>query len=132
MISFKGIHLNTFFGANKLKNKESVVIAEGEFDAMYLQQFGIPAIASLGVGRKKYTSKQTAFLYKFKKVYLSYDGDEAGRTAQERICRFLRLDYVCVEQIKLPENKDPNDLTEKEVRRLYKKVLFDVEGKRWI
>ncbi len=128
MISFKGIHLNTFFGANKLKDKERVVVVEGEFDAMYLQQFGIPAIAILGVGRQRFTSEQTAFLYKFKNVYLSYDGDSAGRTAQNRIHRYLLLEYVHVEQIKLPIDKDPNDLSVKEVKKIYKKAIFSVDG----
>ena len=75
----------TLFGLQELIGKtggrvHNLILTEGEFDAMYLQQCGFPAIANMGTSLlgpekirllRRYTDQ----------VVLSYDGDEAGRKA---------------------------------------------------
>jgi len=116
------------FGLQHLKSKLGVLV-EGEFDAIYLQQFGIPAVA---LGTKKPTEIQLMKMVKnFEKVYLSLDGDVPLRTIIGRKRRVLGIneivelirEYIDVEVIKLPENKDPNDLNKREIRSLYKNLI---------
>ena len=104
------------------KKSNAVVIVEGEFDAMYLQQCGVPAVARMGT--MSLTSKQRSLLVKyFNEIVLSYDADSAGYKA-------MRRDYVTLSQITvttiivLPRGKDPNELSSAEVAKLYKNYLM--------
>jgi len=116
------------FGLQHLKSKLGVLV-EGEFDAIYLQQFGIPAVA---LGTKKPTEIQLMKMVKnFEKVYLSLDGDIPLKTIEKRKKRVLGIndivktirEYIDAEVIKLPENKDPNDLNKREIFSLYKNLI---------
>ena len=105
------------FGLDKVKNRR-VILVEGEFDAIYLQQSYFPAIS---IGSTKPTDIQ---LYKigkyFDKVYLSLDG-VVVREMRNKIAGMIR-GYCNLEIIQLPENKDPNDLTEAELEEVYSKL----------
>jgi len=116
------------FGLQHLESKLGVLV-EGEFDAIYLQQFGIPAVA---LGTKKPTEIQLMKMVKnFEKVYLSLDGDVPLKTIEKRKKRVLGIndivktirEYIDAEVIKLPENKDPNDLNKREIFSLYKNLI---------
>lgn len=119
----------TLFGLNRLleytknKNKVYIVVVEGEFDAMYLQQFNIPAVASMG---KHLSDYQIYLLRKYgKKIIMSYDGDKAGVEAMwGKHNNLVRLKkYVPAYGIHLPDGKDPNDLTKEEVYKFYGKYI---------
>ena len=117
----------TLFGLYELMEKFGkrplLVIVEGEIDAIYLQQYGIPAVANMGVipmGPEK-----IRLLRRYtKRVVLSYDGDDAGEKAvhgDEKRCgelRSLSL-HIPTVSVHLPEGRDPNNLSEKEVAAIY-------------
>ena len=110
-----------------------LMIVEGEFDAMYLQQFGILAVAAMGTSG--ITALQRALLVEYSSsVVLSYDGDLAGRramygyrnrkTGKRRVgdlrqCKSL-LPTTAVE---LSEGSDPNTLSASEVKMVYASYL---------
>lgn len=105
-----------------------VVLVEGEWDAMYLTSFGIPAAATMGTAGL--TDKQLSLLVKYTaKVILSYDGDEAGYKAMFGRHRNNHLttkgdydrinEYLPLEVVQLPHGKDPNDLSVAEVQDFY-------------
>ncbi len=119
---FPGIKTNTFFGAQLIKQFDKLVIVEGELDAIYLQQFGIPAVATFGTGRFRFSKEQRAYLLKFKEIGITMDNDDAGRKAGMAIVKDLR-DYLNVHLILLPPLKDPNDLRESEVNDVYKDYI---------
>ncbi len=105
-----------------------VVLVEGEFDAMYLQQYNVPAMATMGTAIL--TPRQLLLLRKLKPVVvLSYDSDEAGHKAtygdgKHRIGELSILkQYFQTIVIKLPPGKDPNDLKAHEVREIYDRFI---------
>ena len=67
--------------------KDTICIAEGEFDAMILSQIGFRAVAMPGVDTFKY--RHAKMLGGFKKVYIFADPDEAGRKMTSTIMKYL-------------------------------------------
>ncbi len=122
LFRFPGIKTNTFFGSQLINQFDKLVMVEGEFDAIYLQQFGIPAVATFGTGRFRFSKEQRAYLLKFKEIGITMDNDVAGRKAGMAIVKDLR-DYLNVHLILLPPLKDPNDLRESEVNDVYKDYI---------
>lgn len=126
----------TFFGifevllSNTKKNiLLDIVVVEGEYDAIYLQQFGIPAVANMGT--MPLNPDKIRILKKYaKKVILSYDADSQGFSAmygnveknKEGQADILNR-YIPTRTITLPKDKDPNNLTGKQVERIYKDYL---------
>lgn len=124
----------TFFGLFELFRDMDLpdmlsvlVVVEGEFDAMYLQQYGIPAVSNMGT--QKMNSHKIALLRRYaSKVVLSYDSDEAGegcmyghKSKHGWIKGQLEVlnPYIPTVALPLPIGKDPNNLTEKEITDLY-------------
>ena len=64
------------FGVQFIKDKKSVVITEGELDALVLWSANIPAVSSTG-GAKTFKEEWAEFL-KDKEVFICYDMDLAG------------------------------------------------------
>jgi len=117
------------FGFEHLRGKRKVVLVEGEFDAIYLQQFGIPAVS---IGTKKPTEIQLMKMAKyFSEVTLSLDGDVPERTQKVKGKLILGLndikksisEVVPVKVINLPKDKDPNKLNVKEVKLFFKEFI---------
>jgi DNA primase len=112
----------TLYGAYELglqygERNRPVVIVEGEFDAMYLQRYHVPAVAQ--VGTHELTCSQISLLRSLTRtVVLSYDGDEAGEAALSKSMEVLGPWFRTI-AIRLPEGRDPNDLTPKEVKETY-------------
>jgi DNA primase len=126
----------TFFGLYELLKKVSkkdlpfqyLIIVEGEFDAIYLQQHGIPAIANMGT--MKMSPMKIKLLRKYSRgVILSYDGDLAGRNAMYGSIdkhgkihpgeQELLDPYIPTICINLPDGKDPNNLSDKQITGIY-------------
>lgn len=98
----------------------SIVLVEGEIDAMYLQQHGVPAVANGGTA--KLSDQRVALIRKYaKRLVLSLDGDGPGEAAQWKIYEQLR-GQIRVSTIGLPDGKDPNDLTPEEIDEIYEEV----------
>lgn len=74
----------TWFGLDRNRRTQDIVVVEGAIDAMWCQQAGIPTIALLGadMGRRKLLRLQ-----EFRSVTLLGDMDKAGAIAVHRIGR---------------------------------------------
>jgi DNA primase len=118
----------TFFGLAELLERwpecDCLVVVEGEFDAVYLQQCGIPAVANMGT--VPFNSYKLRLLRKYsrRRVVISYDGDEAGQKGMfgsERTEGAVSMvsGHLPVTTVLLPEGKDPNKLSKSEVLSLY-------------
>ncbi len=104
------------FGNPKLPDRP-LIIVEGEFDAMYLQQFGLCAVSTMGT--QKLTGDQMRLIMAHASlVCWSYDGDDAGRKAQARGVLATKS-YLPTIEVKLGDGLDPNELSPREVRRIY-------------
>lgn len=87
-----------------------LVICEGEWDAMILHQFGIPAITSTG-GAGSWASEYNHLL-RGKIVFVCYDNDVKGQNAAEVIATRVHAFAKSVHIIKLPLEKDKSDITD--------------------
>jgi twinkle protein len=91
---------------NAIKYKGSVIISEGEFDAIALDQVGFPNVVSVPNGAETFLDEWIDDLEQFDQIYLSYDMDEPGRKGVEKAADKLGR-YRCL-NVLLPL-KDAND-----------------------
>jgi hypothetical protein len=94
--------------------RELVIVVEGFFDAVKVEEAGYPVVALMG---SSLSQEQEDTLIEFSKVILMLDGDEAGREATQTIAsRLMRRTFVKV--ISLPEGKQPDNLSSEELNIL--------------
>lgn len=77
----------TLFNLHRVKNSSKVYIVESSFDAIRLDQVGMPAVATLGSNVSNF---QIELLRKyFNNIYVIADNDEAGGNMKDRIVEKL-------------------------------------------
>lgn len=94
---------------------EYVVGVEGYSDVMRLFQYGYNATGLLGADASSYQAEQMA---KFKRVYLAYDNDFAGRRATEIVYHQIK-NNTDVRFVPYP-TKDPDKCSKREWVRAFK------------
>lgn len=88
-------------------NQRSIVICEGEIDAMTLWQCGIPAVSVFsGVSNLGWIEADHDHIERFSDIVICMDMDDAGKAAARKIAERLGLDRCRI--AKLP-HKDAND-----------------------
>lgn len=96
----------SLFNTNAVLQNKSVIVTEGEFKAIILEQHGFKACS--GTGGSKTWKPEWSALFKGKDVVVIYDVDEAGRTGSVKVCNGL---YPYVNSIKNvflhPVSNDP-------------------------
>jgi DNA primase len=98
-----------------------VILVEGEFDCLYLQQYGICALSIMGTSELS-DAQKALLLRTTNKIYISYDDDKAGWTALERD-RHQLAKQASVETICLPDGKDPDELSYEELLYYFRAVI---------
>lgn len=94
------------FNADTLWNADSVVICEGEIDAMLLERWGFRAITTTG-GAGTFKPEWVRFFAHVKRIALLYDNDKAGREGAAKVHAMMRR----AEIITLPDGvKDVGEL----------------------
>lgn len=101
------------FRADFAEGRRSVVICEGEINAMSWHQYGINALATpfgAGSGRKHdWIGREWERLAQFEKIYLNFDQDKAGRDAVIELAQRLGR-HRCFVVPPMPDgHKDVND-----------------------
>jgi twinkle protein len=73
------------------KDENTLVIVEGELDALSLWQYGVRNVVSVpdGANSRNWIEPEWDWLNQFKVIYLALDNDEAGRKGSEEIARRL-------------------------------------------
>jgi DNA primase len=96
-----------------LRNSESAVIVEGNFDVMSLHAHGIKnVVAPLGTA---FTVEQAKQIRRFTQdITLFFDGDSAGRRATRAAREVCREAGLSVKVATLPDGVDPDDLVRKQ------------------
>ncbi|WP_406706177.1 toprim domain-containing protein [Sodalis sp.] len=96
--------------AINLKERNLVVICEGEIDAMSIHQYGLPALSvpfGGGTGAKQqWIEYEYENLARFKEIFLCMDMDDTGKSAAKEIA--TRLGIHRCSFVKLP-HKDANE-----------------------
>ncbi len=95
-------------GLNYLRDLKSAILVEGYFDVISLHQEGFRnTVATLGTSfGKEHAQVLSRFV---ERVYLLFDGDEAGRKAMRLSVPHLLKEGVEVFPVYLPEGFDPHD-----------------------
>lgn len=122
----------TFFNINnlkKLKNEvglDGVILVEGHLDVISLSQAGFEnVVASMGTAL---TKDQARILKRYSdKVYISYDGDSAGRKATMRGLDILAEEGLEVKVLTLPDGKDPDDVIKESGKEGYARLLLEAK-----
>jgi DNA primase len=94
---------------------DRIVLVEGFFDCMKVQQAGYPCVALLGSTLSK--EQEQLLCQHFTHVVLLFDGDEAGRKATDDCLSRLER-RVFVRAIVLPKGKQPDMLSDDELQVL--------------
>jgi DNA primase len=104
----------TLFNLHRVKKSDRVYVVESSFDAIRLDQVGLPAVATLGAN---VSNAQIELLQKyFNNVIVVADNDEAGGNMKDRIVEKLTSR---VSVIKLNnEYKDIGDMPDEELKSL--------------
>ncbi len=111
---------SNIYGLNFLlksfKTLESIIVVEGYMDCIALHNYGITnVVASLGTA---FTFEQAKLLSKYtNKIYLCFDGDDAGKTAIIRTFdvfkNFINSNTLDVYVIEFSNAKDPDEFLNK-------------------
>ena len=117
------IHL---FGADNLLGHKEVYIAEGEFDAMYLDQLGYPACAIPGAG--SFQEHWKPWFEDAARVFICLDPDDAGEKGAMRIKQMLGEKAKIVE---FPEGLDVTDYFQAgNTKSYFDRLVDEVRGNR--
>ena len=109
----------TLFNIHRIKTSRQVYVVESSFDAIRLDQCGMPAVATLGAS---VNSTQIELLRKyFNEVIVIADNDEAGGNMKDRIVEKLGS-RVTVVQLN-SQYKDIGDMDDESIKEL--RVGFD-------
>lgn len=104
----------TLFNLNRVKTSSKVYVVESSFDAIRLDQVGMPAVATLGANVSNF---QIDLLQKyFNNIIVIADNDEAGGNMKDRLIDKLgsRVSVVKLDK----QYKDIGDMPDEEIRNL--------------
>ena len=97
-------------------------IVEGIFDFLNLYDKGLHNVAcTFGTGGLLNNTAEKLLPYKVRgieKIFILYDGDEAGRVAAIKIKPLIEECDFEVEIVKLEEGSDPGDMSQEDVDSL--------------
>jgi DNA primase len=103
----------------------TIIIVEGIFDALNLIDKGLPnVVATMGVttlvskGRLNKDKVAQLKLQGITRIYIMYDGDNAGRTNAETLKSLLLEENFFADTIDLDDDEDPGDMSLERVNRL--------------
>jgi len=104
----------TMFNLSKIKTSRKVYVVESSFDAIRLDQVGMPAVASLGAN---ISNKQVDLLAKyFNEINVIADNDEAGGNMAKRLQERLpeRVSVIQLDK----QYKDIGDMDDDSIKNL--------------
>jgi DNA primase len=112
-------------GCYPVKFKEyytSIVLVEGIFDMLNLFDKGLRnVVCTFGTQTLKNNTLEKLLHYRSQgitKIYILYDGDDAGKAAAKELQPLIESVNYAVEIIDLPDDMDPGDLTTEYVQQI--------------
>jgi DNA primase len=104
------------------EKQHCIILVEGIFDLLNLWDKGLHnVVCTFGTEGLQNHTKEKLLPYKaagVSKVYIMYDGDEAGRNAAEKLKPLIEEANFEVEVIGMADECDPGDSTQEEVNQL--------------
>lgn len=128
------------FNREVIKENETLLICEGEFDCLSAFSNGIPMAITSTAGAGTFKDEWIDELRNIKEIYLCFDQDKTGQKEAERLIEKIgqRFKKTKIFQITLPEMENGKDLTDYflrhkgEVDRLFYKLSKQVAGRKAI
>jgi len=110
------------FPAKFQEKHKTIVLVEGIFDMLNCYDKGLRnTVCTFGTSKLLNETKEKMLSYKvmgIEKVFILYDGDEAGREAARKIKPLIEEAGFLTEIIDLPEGQDPGVITQEDVNSL--------------
>ena len=100
--------LYNFENARKT-GSDTVVICEGQMDAIAMTRAGHPSVISL-MGTKLTEEHLAMLKSRMKTAVICLDGDQAGQLNAQKVGEYLQKNGFIVRNVLLPEGKDPDEL----------------------
>lgn len=125
VIYSKKHNLYAFYeGLDAIKKEKSVIVCEGNFDAISLQQSGLKnAVAPFGTA---FTSEQADLISRYcSHVDLLFDSDGAGQKATEKAIVMLQEKNIEVGVLRIEGAKDASELLETKGEDEVKNILLN-------
>lgn len=122
--SVEGMGTPTIFPTDQLE-RDTLLICEGEFDALVAIQNGIPAVTRTGTA--DHWKPEWGQLFRGKRVFVCHDMDSKGQHANDRVVANLRGKTLSTTVVHLPyevTEKNGKDLTDFFVEDGYSKADF--------
>jgi hypothetical protein len=108
----------TLYGLERFRGRRAVLV-EGVWDYYALEGF-LPVLATFGTALSE-TQLRRLLRRGVEEVVLLWDGDDAGRTAAERVARRIHT-QVRVRVAELPDGTDPDELPLSQAQDLVRKA----------
>jgi KaiC/GvpD/RAD55 family RecA-like ATPase len=132
MFSEGSVKSNMLFGQHIVKlNRKVIIITEGEWDAMsahHMTGYNAVSVPTGASGALKCIRENLTFLEKFDKVFLCFDGDDAGRVAASECLDLLAVNKGYL--VSMPDGEDANSMLEKGLIEEFKHLLYDAQPRR--
>lgn len=114
-----------FMNWQTIKEKESLIIVEGEIDLMSAIESGFDNTVSLpfGTSNLKVIDQQREWIESFKNIIIAVDNDEAGEKCKKKIIEKLNRSNGRVYEVDLGMFKDVNEVLMAEGVESVKKIL---------
>ena len=112
----------TLFNIHRTKSSNSIYVVESSFDAIRLDQCGLPAVATLG---SNVSSIQIDLLKKyFNNIYVIADNDEAGRNMLTKIKDKIGSRVIAIQLNN--KYKDIGDMPDEEIKKIQNSFDNDI------
>lgn len=102
---------------------KTLVLVEGQVDALFLVYNGIPAVAIFGTNNWTPFKESMVVAAGFQRIVVAMDGDKPGRKARKKIYKALKDKVPECVVFKCPKGTDPATLPPKKMRELKRLVL---------
>jgi DNA primase len=113
--------IDCLFPIDKIKNTNHIILVEGIFDMLNMWQMGYKNTLCI-FGASNFGKVKLDLIDRLgvTKVDIVMDDDLAGQKAAEKIAGYLDSRNIYSRIIKLPNGKDPGDLTHIEAERIFR------------
>lgn len=112
--TFEGVNLKDYLYNIDNCKEDWIIITEGVFKVFKLNN---NTCCTFGAG---FSNEQIFQLKNYKKVYIYFDNDSTGIENAEKLCNIL--DGLNVEVFNIQNDKNADDLNDREIKLLFKKI----------
>lgn len=121
----------TLVGSNKFPagSANAITIVEGDFDLpatyeMLGSKYPVVSVRSSATARQDCEALRD-YLNSFGKIYLAFDGDQAGKDAKQHVASLF--DFNKVYDVVLPDGRDPDDLHQAAEDKLFRQLWYNAK-----